>query len=141
AISSAVVGGGDDTVQALTSARFDYLNFATTGGQYLTVVNGEDAPLQFDGSSWTTASISAEGLVAANLFTVAAYAERLWFAEKDTFNVWYLDAQAISGTPTKLWLGALFKLGGSLSNIVTWSADSGSLLADFIAFVSTEGEV
>lgn len=141
AISSAAVGGSGDTVQALTSARFDYQNFATTGGQFLTVVNGEDTPLQYNGSAWSSSTITGSGLTASNLFTVAVYAERLWFAEKDTFNVWYLASQAITGTLTKLALGSLFRLGGSLSNIVTWSGDSGSLLADFIAFVSTEGEV
>ncbi len=141
AISTAVVGGSSPTVQAVTSARFDYQNFGTTGGQFLSLVNGADTPLQYNGSVWSASSMTGSGLTTSNLFTVAVYAERLWYAEKDTFNVWYLPLQSITGTLTKLPLGSLFKLGGSLSNIVTWSADTGSTLADFIAFVSTEGEV
>lgn len=141
AISVAVVGGAGSTVQAVTSARFDYQNFGTTGGQFLSLVNGVNTPLQYNGSAWSASTMTGSGLTTSNLFTVATYAERLWYAEKDTFNVWYLPLQSITGTLTKLPLGSLFKLGGALSNIVTWSADSSSLLADFIGFVSTEGEV
>lgn len=141
AISTAVVGGSGDTVQALTSSRFDYQNFATTGGQFLSVVNGEDTPLQYNGSAWSASTITGSGLTTSDLFTNAVYAERLWFLEVDTFNAWYLPVQSITGTVTKLFLGSLFKLGGALNNVVTWSADTASQLADFIAFVSTEGEV
>jgi hypothetical protein len=141
ALSSAVVGGAGSTIEALTSARFDYQNFGTTGGKFLSCVNGVNTPLQYDGTTWTVSSMTGSGLTTSNLFTVAVYAERLWFAEVDTFNVWYLPLQSITGTLVKLPLGSLFKLGGALSNIVTWTADSGSLLADFIAFISTEGEV
>lgn len=140
-ISAVLVGGSGDTVEALSNARFDYQNFGTTGGKFLSVVNGEDTPLQYNGSAWIASTMTGSGLTTSHLFTVATYAERLWYAEVDTFNVWYLPLQSITGTLTKLPLGSLFNLGGSLSNIVTWSADTGSLLADFIAFISTEGEV
>lgn len=141
AISVAVVGGAGATVQAVTSARFDYQNFGTTGGQFLSLVNGEDTPLQYNGSAWSVSSMTGSGLTTSSLFTNAVYAERLWYLEQDSFNAWYLPLQSITGTLTKYPLGSLFKLGGALSNVVTWSGDSGSLLADFIAFVSTEGEV
>lgn len=141
AISTPVVGGAGSTVQAVTSARFDYQNFGTVGGQFLSLVNGVDTPLQFNGMAWSASTMTGSGLTTSNLFSNAVYAERLWFLEKDTFNAWYLPLQSITGTLTKLALGSLFKLGGTISNIVTWSSDSGSLLADFIAFVSTEGEV
>lgn len=141
AISSAVVGGASDTIQELTSARFDYQNFGTTGGQFLSLVNGVNAPLQYNGSAWSVSSMTGSGLTTSNLFTVAVYAERMWYGEVDSFNVWYLPLQSITGTLTKLPLGSLFKMGGAISNIATFSGDTGSLLADFIAFISTEGEV
>lgn len=141
ALSSEVVGGSTPTVQAVTSARFDYQNFGTTAGQFLTLVNGEDTPLEYDGSDWSASTMTGTGLTTSDLFTAAVYAERLWYGESGTFNVWYLGTGAVTGTLTKLNLGSVFKLGGALSNIVTWSADTGSLLADFIGFISTEGEV
>ena len=140
AISTAVVGGSGPTVQSLTNVRFDYQNYGTTGGQFLSLVNGADTPLEYDGTTWSASSISGTGLTVTDLHTNAVYAERLWFGGAG-FDVWYLPVNVITGTAVRLNLASLFKLGGTLSNIVTWSADTASLLADFIAFVSTEGEV
>lgn len=80
------------------------------------------------------------GVTTSTLFTNAVYAERLWFGAKDTFNVWYLAVRSITGALTQLNLGSLFKLGGSLNSIVTVT-DAADTLTDYIAFVSTEGEV
>lgn len=131
AISTAVVGGASDTVHALTSARFDYTNFSNSAGQFLLALNGADDGVQYNGTTWSTWTLT--GVDTDDLFSIAVYAERLWMPESGTFSVWYLDVNAITGTATELDLGSLFDLGGSLSNVVTW--------ADFIGFVSTEGEV
>lgn len=139
AISTPVVGGAAATVHALTSARFDYVNFGTIGGQFLLAVNGTNDGVQYNGSAWSAWTLT--GVDTDDLFTIAVYAERIWLAQSNTFDVWYLASKAITGTATRLNLASLFKLGGSLSNIVTWSADTASELADFIAFISTEGEV
>lgn len=138
ALSSPVVGGAGATVQALTSARFDYVNYGTAGGQFLSAVNGANTPLQFDGTTWTASTMT--GVTTSTLFTNAVYAERLWFGAKDTFNVWYLGVRSITGALTQLNLGSLFKLGGALNSIVTVT-DAADALTDYIAFVSTEGEV
>lgn len=139
AISTPVVGGSGPTVQAVTNTRYDYQIFGTTGGQFMSLVNGADTPLQYDGTTWSASTMT--GLTTSTLFTNAVYAERLWFGQKNTFDVWYLPVKSITGALTRLNLGSLFKLGGSLSNIITWSADTSSELNDFIAFVSTQGEV
>ena len=139
ALSSAVVGGGGATVQALTSAKFNYTNFANTSGQYLYLVNGSDNPVYYNGSTWTVAGIT--GVTQANLINVQAFKNRLWFIEKNTFNVWYLAISAITGAATQLNLGSYFQLGGSLQCMATWSVDNAGGLNDFAAFVSTEGEV
>lgn len=140
AISTPVVGGSGPTVQALTSARFDYAIYGTTGGQYLSAVNGADTPLEYDGTTWTASANTGSGLTTSRLSSVAVYAERFWYIEKDTFNVWYLAAATKSGTLTKLNLGSLFKLGGSLNSIITLT-DSTDSLNDYIGFLSTEGEL
>jgi len=140
AVSTPVVGGTGPTVQAITNPQFDYVNFGTAGGQFLSVVNGTDSPLEYDGTAWSAASITHASLTASNLFTNAVYAERLWFGEKNTFNVYYLPVRTKSGASTQLNIGSLFKLGGSLSNILTVT-DAADSLTDYIAFVSTEGEV
>lgn len=91
AISTPVVGGAGPTVQALTSPRFDYVNYGTPGGQFLSLVNGANTPLQYDGTTWSASTMT--GVTTSTLFTNAVYAERLWFGAKDTFNVWYLGVQ------------------------------------------------
>lgn len=140
AISTPVVGGSTPTIQTITNTRYDYVNFANTSGQYIILVNGSDTPLQYDGTTWSASTMTGPGST-ADLVSIGVYAERLWFIEENTFDVWYLAVNAITGAATRLNLGSLFKLGGSLSSIVTWSADTASELSDFIAFVSTEGEV
>ena len=140
AISTAVVGGAGSTVQALTSARFDYVNYGTAGGQFLSACNGTNTPLEYDGTTWSAATLTEAGLTSSNLFTNAVFAERMWFGEKNTFNVFYLPVRTKSGAMTKLNIGSLFKLGGSLNSIITVT-DSTNTLTDYIGFVSTEGEV
>jgi hypothetical protein len=138
AVGAAVVGGGGATVEALTTCRFDHVNFGTTGGQFLSVVNGSDAPLQYDGTTWTVSTMT--GGTPANLFTVGVYSSRLWYAQKDSMNVWYQVTSAITGALTQYNLGMVFKLGGYINSIITVT-DSANTLADYIVFLSSEGEL
>lgn len=138
ALSTPVVGGAGATVQAVTSTRYDYQNFGTIGGQFLTLVNGADSALQYNGTTWSVSTMT--GVTTADLFTVAVYENRLWFGEKNSFSVWYLPIQSITGALTELNLASLFKEGGRLHSIVTVT-DSLNELVDYICFISTEGEV
>lgn len=137
-LSSPVVGGSGPTVQALTSARFDYVNFGTTGGQFLSAVNGADTPLQYNGTAWSASTMS--GVTSSTLFTVGVYSSRLWYAQNDTMDVWYQGTGAITGALTRFNLGPVFKLGGYINSIITVS-DSSNTLADYIVFLSSEGEL
>lgn len=134
AISTAVVGGSGPTVQAITDCHFDYVNFGTVGGQFLSLVNGADTPLEYDGTTWSSSTMT--GGTPADFFTVAVYAERLWFGVKNSFSVRYLPVNSITGATTELNLASLFKLGGTLNSIITIT-DATNALADYIAFVST----
>lgn len=138
ALSVAVVGGAGATIEALTSTRFDYVNFGTTGGQYLSAVNGSDVPLQYDGTTWSASTQT--GGTPANYFTVAAFARRRWYAVKDSMDVYYSPVDTITGANTKLNLGPLFKLGGFISSLITVT-DASNTLTDYIGFLSSEGEV
>jgi hypothetical protein len=139
ALSSAVVGGGGATVEALTSARFDYQSFGTTGGQYFVACNGSDTPLQYDGTTWIVSAMT--GLTTANLISVGVFKRRLWFIEKASLNVWYLPVDSITGALTKLNVGPLFKLGGYLNSIVTVTDATQGNMEDYIGFLSSEGEI
>jgi len=139
ALSSAVVGGGGATVEALTNTRFDYINYGTAGGQYLIAVNGSDNPLQFDGTTWTVSGLT--GGTPANYQTIGIYSNRIFVIEKNSFVVRYWGAGLISGvSATALNLASLFKLGGHLMAIASVTDDGGGLV-DYVAFISSEGEV
>lgn len=79
-----------------------------------------------------------------NMSYVWAYKSRLFFAQKESLNAWYLDdPDAIGGIASVFPLGADFGRGGSLLFGYGWSLDSGASggLSEQCIFVSTEGEV
>lgn len=121
-------------------ANFCAVQFQTSGGTFLRVVNGANTPLVYDGSTWGT-SPAITGPTAANLSYVWSFKERLFFIEKDTLNAWYLSVGTIGGAATKLPLGGVFTRGGTLLFGASWSLDIGSGLAEQCAFFSSEGEV
>jgi hypothetical protein len=126
---------------ATTGGRWQYVNFTTAGGHYAVMVNGEDTPRTYDGSSLTTTTVTSTGLTSSSLINVVSHKSRLWFIQKDTMNAFYLPTSAISGALSKFPLGAVFKDGGSLIAAGSYSDDSGEGIDDFLAFISSTGEL
>lgn len=138
---------GAAVVTGQSNARYQFTNFqGTDGTQYLVMVNGADALLLYNGSIWSkitgiSSPLAITGVTTSNLIHVNNFKNRLWFVEKNTFNVWYLGLNAIAGAATVFPLGSLFKLGGSLQAMVSWTIDSNYGVDDYAAFISTQGEV
>jgi hypothetical protein len=134
---------GAAVVSGLTNSRFQYVNFGTTGGQFLLAVNGADAMRRYDGSAWSdaTASPAVTGFDTSLAISINAWGQRVWFVQKNSFKVWYLPLQSIGGAATLLDLSSLFRLGGSLAGMLTWTVPSTQQTQQFAVFVSTEGEV
>lgn len=130
---------GAAAVSSLTNGKWQHSMFATTGGNFLVIANGADSVRNYDGSSWTTPSIT--GVTSSTLITVTSHISRLWFVQKDTLKVWYLPALAIAGAATSIDFGGLSKLGGSLVAMASWTRDGGVGIEDFAAFITSEGEV
>lgn len=130
---------GAAEVSSLNNGRWQYVNFSTSGGNFLVACNGADDVLNYDGSTWTTPAIT--GVTSANLIYPCSYQGRLWFVEKNSLSVWYLAPSSISGAATEFPLGQIFQLGGQVIAIGTLSQDSGSGQDDYISFVTNNGEV
>lgn len=130
---------GASVVSSLSNGRWQHTMFATSGGNYLVIANGADSVRNYDGTNWTTPSIT--GVTSANLIGVTAHTERLWFIEKDKLDPWYLPLQSIAGAASKLIIGPFCKLGGYLQAIGSWSRDGGSGSHDYLVLVTSEGEV
>lgn len=138
AIGSAVVTG-------LTNARWQSTNLSNAGGHFMYCVNGVDTPYLFDGTNWTSitamSSPAITGVTTTLLMDVALYKNRLWFVEKGSFRVWYLPTNSIGGAAQSIDFGPLFKLGGYLVTMTSWSIDNAGGIDDYAAFISSEGEV
>jgi hypothetical protein len=132
-------------VTGQTSGYYSFLNFATVGGNFMTVVNGTDDMLSYDGATWTplnTLSTPAiTGVDTSLLSHVWAYRNRQWFIEAGSMNVWALPVDSIGGAMIQVSLAGVFQLGGSLLTGGTWSMDAGDGLDDKLVIISTEGEV
>lgn len=137
-----IEGSVNAAVGSLTGGNWISVQFATSGGVFLRLVNGVDTPRVYDGTTFsTTPAITGTGLDPADLSHVWQHARRLWFVERDSLNAWYLDVDLIGGTATVFPLGGVFTRGGSLLFGASWSLDTGSGLTDACAFFSSEGEV
>jgi hypothetical protein len=116
------------------------VQFTTTGGTFLRVVNGANTPLVYDGATWGT-SPAITGVTASNLSYVWAFKNRLFYIERDTLNAWYAGVGEIGGAVTKLPLGGVFTRGGNLVFGASWSLDENAGLSASCVFVTSEGEV
>jgi len=127
-------------VSGQTSGYYATAQFGTAGGDFISVVNGADTPLYFDGTTWADHAFT--GLATPeDLSFVWTYASRLWYVQKDTMKAWYLPVDSINGALTSFSLAGVFQDGGVLLFGGKWSLDSGDGLDDKCFFMSSTGEV
>jgi hypothetical protein len=138
---------GAPVVTGNTSNRWQYVNFGNIAGQWLYMVNGQDVPQLYNGTSWqavTSASspISITGSTDAltSYIAVTSFKNRLYFIAKNTFHVWYLAVNAVGGAATLFDLSSLFKLGGYLVAAFPWTWNTLTGPQDYMVFLSSEGE-
>lgn len=133
------------TVTGLSNARWQCTNCTTAGGNFLLCVNGADNMLLFDGTTWTpittVSTPSITGVATSALKNVNIFKGRVFYIENNSFRVWYSAPGAFAGALTLLDLGPIFKNGGSLSAMGSWTLDGGDGADDLAVFVSSEGEV
>lgn len=132
ATNSAIVGG-------FANVRFQHVNIATSGGDFLWVCNGADDPMKYDGTTWTTASIT--GVTPTDIANCAVFKGRIFLALKDAISAAYLNNDSVQGTASPFDLVGVFQKGGFLQAIGTWSLDGGAGPDDHIAFITSRGEV
>lgn len=131
---------GAAVVTGQTNARWRYVNMTTSGGSFLWICNGADAPYHWNGTAWANPSLTTTTYAASSIKVVSVFKERLLVAFKDTLVMGYFSTQAISGTISNFPLGAVFNYGGSLVDIGSLSRDGGAGMDDFAVFLTSEGE-
>jgi hypothetical protein len=138
-VGAAVVSGN-------TSARWQYTNFGTPGGEFLVAVNGADKMQLYNGSTWqqvtgVSAPIAITGVDTALLIAVAPFQQRLIFIEKASSRFWYLPVLQVGGAALSFDLSSQFRLGGYLMAFVDWNVDTADGPQSYATFISSMGEV
>jgi hypothetical protein len=143
ASSAGAVGAA--VLSALTNARWQTINFRTIGGHFLLCVNGADDLRSYDGATWTAinggSTPAITGLTTSTIINIHAHKERVWYIPTNSMSVYYTAAGAFAGAVTALPLGAVFKKGGYLVAMGTWTLDGGDGSDDLAVFVTSEGEI
>ncbi len=147
-IYDATAGGtvGAAAVSGLSNSRWEYVNFDTPAGQFLYAFNAVDSPQLFNGSTWqavTGAStpIAITGVTTTKLRSPCVWMNRLFMVEDGTFHVWFLPIQSVGGAASQLDLSSYFTLGGQLQAIFTLSVTDANATSDYIAFLTSAGEM
>ena len=145
-----VDAGGTGVAQSLptplTEAWVEYVNVSTTGGNFMMVVNGVQAPVLYNGTTWSNPTITFDafapsGMTASRFNNVTLFKERVWFIEKDSLRAWYLPTESIAGEAQYIDLSSVAKFGGHLVDLDTWTVDAGYGVDDNLAFITNNGEV
>ena len=89
--------------------------------------------------SYTVVGIT--GVDSSTFINVNLFKNRLWFTQKDTMKVWYLDVANIGGVATSIDFGGIARNGGYLQAMGTWTLDAGQGADDYAVFVTSMGEV
>lgn len=137
AVGAAVVSG-------LSNARFQWINFGTSGGQFAMAVNGADKLIGYDGTSWWKdgdGTHDITGFDSSLAIHINNFKNRVYLVEKNSFSVWYLPTSSVGGAASELDLSSLFRLGGYLMAMATWTVDNAAGIQEYAVFLSSEGEI
>ncbi len=134
-------GGSVDSIAvgSLTSGYWQTTMMTTPGGSYLMLANGADTVRSFDGTNWAEPAIT--GVTSSTLNFVCLHKSRLWFVQNNSTKAWYLPTSSIAGAAVSFELGERFTLGGKLIAIGTVSRDGGAGSDDYLAFISSSGQI
>jgi hypothetical protein len=125
---------------ALTSGKTIATMIATGANNYLMVVNGVDTLKRYDGAVWI--AVPVFGAVATSIYSyIETYKQRLYLIRASTMTLDYLPVNSVAGAPVSYELGAIFRRGGYLMALATWTVDGGNGPDDLLAVATSNGEV
>lgn len=109
----------------------------------MVLVNGADAPLNFDGSVLTTISFSGDlatyGAIKIN--GIHKYRNRLYLYDTNYGNFFYGGVNSVAGSFTEFQLNRVSDTGGNIVSIKSLTHDAGDGIDDYIVFILNTGEV
>ncbi|MEC9266707.1 MAG: hypothetical protein VX464_11660 [Pseudomonadota bacterium] len=127
------------SVSGLSNDEWQHVNIGTSGGHFLWICNGADDPRHYNGSTWATPTLS--GVTATTISNVALHKRRLMFTFNNSLSFGYLAVNTIAGAVSTFPLASLFRDGGELVAIGSWTRDGGDGADDLCCFFTSNGEV
>jgi hypothetical protein len=101
--------------------------------------NGLQAVQVYDGTTRTDSTFT--GVTLADLINVSVYKKRIYFIKKNSFEIWYGPADAITGTLTLEDVSGQFTRGGFLVFAGSYTNQTAQTSADLFFAISSEGEI
>ena len=139
-IFNVTTGSATSLATGYGADEWSYSSFSTAGGEYTLACNGVNTAWRYDGSTITALTYTGP---TNPLSLVCVYAQRPFYAEKNTLKVWYPDAGTFQQSPmTAFDFGPFCIRGGTIAALGTWTRDNGYGGADdLFVIVTTEGEI
>ncbi len=129
-------------VTGLNHSQMQYVQFSNASGtEYLIAVTGEDNPKIYDGTAWADMAITGTGVIPGTFINVNQHQGRLWFVQFNSTDPCYLPVGDIAGTAVTFPIGEFMSKGGRLVAIGTWTVDTRQNVDEYIAFITSRGEV
>jgi hypothetical protein len=118
-----------------SNARWEAANFNAN----LLMVNGEDTPQTFNGTTVSALTITGSGLTPSDFDGVTVFKNFTFWWDSSTQDFWYGALNAIQGAFTKFPLSRVGTFGGNLIKIETWNVDGGDGVDDLAVFFMSNG--
>jgi hypothetical protein len=142
AVAHGLVTGNTITVAGATPAEFNGIYRVTVTGATTLTYTMATAP---SGDATVVGTYTVRYFItgenSTNFETVNLFKERLYFVIKNSLDFCYLPVDSINGAVSRFPLGGIFKNGGYLQAMGTWTIDAGYGVDDLAAFVTSNGEV
>jgi hypothetical protein len=130
-----------------TGNDWSWTSFANlSSADYTVMVNGSNGVWSWDGTNGglvheaVTAPVGDPWIVPDQFNIVLSHLNRLWFADSTNLAVYYLPLQQKTGEVKYLPLNAIFKRGGTIRAMMTWTTDGAVNLNDQLAIFTSNGE-
>ncbi len=119
-----------------TNNKWQTVNF----NNLLLMVNGADAPQQFNGTTVANYTAAITGATPADLVGVVVFKGRCIYWENNAAKFWYAEAGSYGGLLQAFGLNLTTQKGGYVVECCTWTRDSGDGVDDLFVVIMSTGE-
>lgn len=126
----------------VNSGYGSWVHVSALGGEYQFYADETNGLHRYaeTADEWSTVG-DLTGVDPADLVFVMQWKSFVFFVQKDSANAWYLPAGLISGAAIQIPFTSLFRTGGTLVGLWSWTIDGGTGLDDYLVAISSTGDV